>query len=269
MSESLRLVQHRIAAIERRHGLVGHASVATQTQPCAVTGHGPIDRALGGGIGRGRLHELLADPGEAGSASGFAALLARLVGGEALWLAEAAAWRQAGALYPAGLAAMGIDPTRMIVGVLPDAAAVLRAALDGLRCPALGAVVVELNGDPRVLDLTASRRLALAAQTHGVTAILMRLGGRAAPNAAQTRWRVAAAPSVPLAADAPGHPAWDLELLRQRGRPDGGRWRVEWNREQGCLCDWRNPAEPALHGAVDAVPADRSAGPRTALRRAL
>lgn len=234
----------------------------------AATGHGSIDHALGGGLVRWRLHELLADQSDAGSASGFAALLVRLVGGEALWLAEAKAWQQAGALYPDGLAAIGIDPAQLIVGVLPDAATVLRAAVDGLRCPALGAVVIELAGNPRAFDLTASRRLALAAETHGVTAIVLRLDGQAMPNAAQTRWRVASAPSVPLAANTPGHPAWDVELMRQRGRPDGGCWRVEWNREQERLCDWHEAGGTALPGAVVPVSVDRPAGAGMPLRQA-
>lgn len=264
MSESLCLVRRRIALIEGRRSLAGEQAPSVMT-----TGHRAIDHALGGGMMRGRMHEVLAERDDAGSGSGFAALLARLIGGEALWLTEEAAWRQAGALYPAGLAAIGMDPARLIIGVLSDAASVLRAAVDGLRCPALGAVVIELSGDPRVLGLTASRRLALAAETNGVTAILLRIGGKAAPNAAQTRWRVSAAPSKPLAANAPGHSAWDLELLRQRGLPDGGQWRVEWNREQGRLCDWHEGDGSAIPGALAAVPLDRPAGAGTPLRRAL
>ncbi len=263
MSESVDLVRRDIARIEGG-GLPGGARAVT----CVSTGHLAIDRALGGGVQRGRVHELLADLDEAGSVSGFAALLVQMIGGEVLWLVEEAAWRQAGALHPAGLAAIGMDPARLILGVLPDTAAVLRAAADGLRCPALGGVVIELTGDPREFDLTASRRLALTAEGHGVTALMLRLGGKAAPNAAQTRWRVAAAPSVPLAANAPGHPVWDVELLRQRGRPDGGSWRVEWNREDGRLHDWHEGDRTALSGDLAAVSADRPADAETPLRQA-
>lgn len=264
MSESFHHDQHRIASPAQFR-----SSWLAQTQSAVATGHAPIDQALGGGLAYGRLHEVLADAGDAGSGSGFAALLARLVGGETLWLADEKALRQAGALYPAGLAAIGMNPARLIIGVLPDAATVLRAAVDGLRCPALGTVVIGLAGDPRALDLTASRRLALSAETHGVTAILLRLGGEAAPNAAQTRWRVSAAPSRSLAANAPGHPAWDLELLRQRGRPDGGCWRVEWNRELGRLCEWQKGAGAPLPGALATVSGDRQARAATPLLRAL
>ena len=264
MRESLCLVQHRLALIERRG-----SSAITRAPSLLMTGHQAIDRALGGGVMRGRMHEVLAGQDDAGSGSGFAALLVRLVGAEALWLAEEKAWRGVGGLCPSGLGAIGLDPAQLIIGVLPDAVAVLRAAVDGLRCPALGTVVIGLAGDPPALDLTASRRLALAAQAHGVTAVLVRLGGKAAPSAAQTRWRVSAAPSRPLMADAPGHPAWDLELLRQRGRPDGGRWRVEWNREQGRLCAWQEGAEATFPGAVAAISGDRPDSAATPLRRAL
>jgi protein ImuA len=263
MSESIRHANRSVALVEH-----GRLPAGEQPRSVVATGHGLIDQMLGGGLVRWRLHEVLADQNDAGSASGFVALLAGLLSGEALWLAEQAAWQDTGALYPAGLAAAGIDPARLIVGVLPDATAVLRAAVDGLRCPALGAVVIALAGNPRVLDLTASRRLALAAETHGVTAILLRLGGQEVPNAAQTRWRVAAAPSVPMAANAPGHPAWDLELLRQRGRPDGGRWRVEWNHEEGRLRDWYRSDAAALPGAVVSVSIDRPVDARKPLRRA-
>jgi protein ImuA len=263
MSESLRLAQQRLASIEHRRPLM-----TSQPPSLLTTGHDAIDEALGGGLMCGRMHEVLADRDDAGSGSGFAGLVTRLIGGEALWLVEETAWRQAGALCPTGLAAIGLDPALLILAVLPDAAAVLRAAVDGLRCPALGAVVIMLAGNPRVLDLTASRRLALAAEADGVTAILLRLGGQAVPNAAQTRWRVAAAPSVPLVANAPGYPAWDLELLRQRGRPDGGQWRVEWDREQGRLREWREEDGAALPGALAALPGNRSPGMGTPLRRA-
>lgn len=267
MIDSLLLARRRVARIERR-------ALTTGAEMSLVrTGHQVIDQALGGGWMRGRLHELIVDGQDAGSGSGFAAVIGRLIGGEVLWLSEETVWRRAGALDGAGLAAIGLDPARLILALLPDAAAVLRAATDALRCTALGGVVIALWGNPPVLNLTASRRLLLAAEESGVTPLLLRLGGTSMPSAAQTRWRIAAAPSRPLAANAPGHPAWDVELLRQRGRPDGGLWRVEWDREQGRLRDWhdRTRAErdgATLPGAMAAFPADRSAVAGPALREA-
>ena len=74
MRESLCLVQHRLALIERRG-----SSAITRAPSLLMTGHQAIDRALGGGVMRGRMHEVLAGQDDAGSGSGFAALLVRLV----------------------------------------------------------------------------------------------------------------------------------------------------------------------------------------------
>ncbi len=139
-------------------------------------------------------------------------------------------------MHGPGLADLGLDPARLILGVLPDAKALLRAGVDALRCSALGAVILELGGNPALLNLTSSRRLALAAEASGVTPLLLRVrAARPSPSAAQTRWQVSSAPSAPLAADAPGHPALTLGLLRQRGGPAGLDWNVEWDRDAVCF----------------------------------
>src|SRR3546814_16745194 len=80
-----------------------------------------------------------------------------------------------------------------------------------------------------------------------------------APSTAHTRWAVRSAPSLPLEANAPGHPAMEVELLRQRGRPAGGVWQVEWDREQTIIRD-RNRDRPALSGAVVHLPVRGPAG---------
>jgi len=243
-SDSLESLKHRIARIERlrapeqaRHAKGGHTSI----------GHADIDNALGGGLTRGRVHEVFAaEAGDAGSAAGFVAVLAQRLGGTIVWLREVQAERQGGTLHAPGLIGIGIDPGQVIVGLMPDPLAVLRAAADVVRCPEVGVAVIELWRNPRLLDLTASRRLALAAEGSGVTVIALRIAASPSPSAAQTRWQIAAAASAPLEANAPGHPAWTIELLRQRGRPAGGAWRVEWNREQASFAD-----APEVDGAVD------------------
>lgn len=180
-----------------------------------------------------QLHEIHAlSNEEAASGAGLAigcvlAAAARPV----LWLRTEATERQGGRLHGPGLLAMGLDPQDLVVVVVEDDAGLLRAAADGARCPGLGTVIAEGWGAMRGLDLTATRRLMLAAEASGVLMILLRVGGQVVPSAAATRWAVAAAPSRVLAAEAPGAPAYDLELLRRRGGPAGARWRVEWNRD--------------------------------------
>ena len=98
---------------------------------------------------------------------------------------------------------------------------------EGVRCSALSCVIGEIWGDPRVLDFTATRRLAVAAERSGTPCWLVRLGGTANLSGARMRWRLASAPSLLNALDprAPGAPAWNAELFRARGHPPG-RWSV-------------------------------------------
>lgn len=217
----------------------------------AALGVDSLDQALGGGLARGRLHELFAaDPADGPGAAGFAAMLVRLAlpaGAPLLWLRLEDAERIGGRLSAPGLAQIGLDPARLVLLVLRDPVMLLRAAADVVRCSQVGAAVIELWRQPRALDLTASRRLAVAAEESGVTALMLRVDAEPSPSAAHTRWQVASAPSIALEADAPGHPAFDIRLLRQRGRPDGGRWRLEWQRERAAF------GEAPLPGVV--VPA--------------
>src|SRR3546814_3035361 len=73
--------------------------------------------------------------------------------------------------------------------------------------------------------------------------------------------RSADLPSQALEANAPGHAALEIELLRRRAGPPGMRWRVEWNRDE---CIFR---EPALSGAVVSLPFGRPAADKRPLRR--
>lgn len=252
----------RIAALQRR--------IARLSQPRAVAEPGrtalgvdAIDRRIGGGLARGRLHEIVAAQAEdAAAGTGFAAMLARRIadtGQRALvWLRVG---DEGGVLYPPGLSEVGIDPDSVLLVLVPDAEALLRAAGEVVRCAAVGAAVIELWRAPRRVDLTASRRLALAAEGSGATPLLLRIAAEPVPSAARTRWGVSAAPSSPLPGDAssaPGMPALDLELLRQRGGPAGWRWRVEWDRERA---EFR-PAGAALPGDLAAVPDGGSLGER-------
>ncbi|MGN6818124.1 MAG: ImuA family protein [Sphingomonas sp.] len=243
---SLARLRRRVARIEGVRARDSEARFAT--------GHEAIDAWLGGGLARGRLHEMMADEGEdAGSLAGFAAMLAVRIEDDKplLWLRTEAAEREAGKLYATGLGELGLRGSDLILGLLVDDATLLKAANDAARCAGLGALVVETWGEPKPLDLTATRRLMLAAEASGVTVLLLRAAARESPSVADTRWRVAPAPSTALAdgtsQGAPGYPVFDIELLRRRAGPAGRQWRVEWNRERRSF----QPLErPALPGAV-------------------
>ncbi len=139
-----------------------------------------------------------------------------------LWVQERMAIIESGRIHPPGL------PTQNLIHVeARDARDALWAMEEGVRCSSLCAVIGELWGDPRVLDFTASRRLAVASERSGTPCWLIRLGGIANLSGARMRWRIQSAPSLFNALDpnAPGSAAWDAELFRARGMPPG-RWSI-------------------------------------------
>jgi len=220
-----------------------------------MTGHMALDAALDGGLARGRVHELFAaEAADGPSAAGFAAMLALRTGGRRapiFWLRSDKAERSGGSLHAPGLIELGGEPDALVLGIAPDTKGLLKSAADAARCPGLKALVVECWGKCPELDLTASRRLALATEQSGVTLFLLRLEAEPLPSAADTRWSVGAAPSRPLEANAPGPPIFEIELLRRRAGPSGLRWRLEWDRDQIIF------REPAHIGAVVPLPAGR------------
>jgi protein ImuA len=216
--------------------------VGTGTAPFA-TGAPELDDPLGGGLARGALHEIHAEAtADAAAASAFAALLAlRAAGGwpivptaerPIVWVRQDYADVEAGSLHAPGLAELGIDPDRVILVRGRNAADVLRGGAEALRCASVGAVLMEPWGEPKVLDLTATRRLSLAAAASGVTLLLVRVAAKPAPSAAMTRWAVRARPSAALEANAPGLPAFALTLLRHRAGLPTRRWDLEWDRDR-------------------------------------
>ena len=99
----------------------------------------------------------------------------------------------------------------------------LFALEEGLRCRELAFVIGEVAGNPKALDFTASRRLTLTAQKHGVPLFLLRVDAARDLSSARMRWEVTSAPSraPEWNAQAPGDPAWKAELFRARSHAPG------------------------------------------------
>jgi protein ImuA len=187
-----------------------------------------MDRALGGGLIPGTLHEVYAQDW---AASGFAACLAiRAAGRKPLfWVRPDYEALEYGALHAQGLAELGGRPDNLFLVKTANAADALAAANDILACPHVGALLLEISGHPKALDLVASRRLSFIAGETGVTPILLREGAEVFPSAAQTRWHVSSAAS---AGDDWGLPSFTAELGRNRLGPTGC-WRLTWNPDNG------------------------------------
>lgn len=138
-----------------------------------------------------------------------------------LWVQDRQALRLGGRPYRPGLPAA--FRCRLVHVVCDKAEDALFALEEGLRCRDVAAVVGELAGNPRALDFTASRRLTLTAEKHGIPLWLVRLDAAPDLSSARMRWDVRAAPSPRPRWNraAPGTPSWRAELFRARQHPPG------------------------------------------------
>src|SRR6266403_37952 len=218
-------------------------------------GHADADATLQGGLAVGAMHEVFTDAGrQSAAATGFVAGLAGRVAARRplVWVRQDFAEIESGALSMSGLAELGLDPRLLVTVRAADVDTALRTAADALACDALGAVVLEVWGEARQLDLVASRKLTLAAQASGVTGLLLRLAAEPQPSTAETRWIVRAAHSPPASHWSTwGAPVFDAQLVRNRHGPVG-RWIMEWKCDE---CLFSKPA--AYPQPVAAAPAHR------------
>src|SRR5829696_7155635 len=215
----------RLAALRDEVRTIESAGRAAGRSRLAL-GIAEVDVRLGGGgLAVGALHEAApASPalGDDAAATLFlAALAARLSQaqgeGIVLW---ALARRD---LFAPGLAQAGLTPERLLYAECRRDEEVLAVMEEGLRHGGLAAVVGEVGA----LGLAAGRRLQLAAEEKGTTALMLRRWRKAGadplalPSAAVTRWRIGCAPSE-RRIDVPsvGRARWQVALVRQRcGEP--------------------------------------------------
>ncbi len=247
----------RVSTLASLRDAIRHLEAQTMPQQVerVALGHAGVDAMLQGGLLRGALHEVFAtETRQSASAAGFVAgMVQRLANHRPiLWVQQEFAEAEAGALSMNGFFELGLDPCRLVLVRVPNMETALRATADALACDALGAVVCEAWGETKSFDLTASRRLTLAAQSSGVSCVMLCTSSQPAVSTAETRWVVRAARSLPESAwSAWGEPMLDAELVRNR-HGQLGRWIMEWN------CDERIFREPAAHSQpLVAPPADR------------
>ena len=128
-------------------------------------------RRCRGGLAIAAMHEVFAEGRQSAAATGFVAGLAGRAAARRplVWVRQDFTEIESGALSMSGLAELGLDPRLLVTVRAADVDTALRTAADALACDALGAVVLEVWGEARQLDLVASRKLTLAAQASGVT----------------------------------------------------------------------------------------------------
>lgn len=228
---SLAALRAQIGAIERLGGFDDGEGAGPVSLGAAA-----VDAALPwGGLPRDCLHEIVGGETAVGFAAALAArLAAHPVGGThlageaaVLWCLRPRAVFDAGHLHGPGLAQFGLDPGRLIIAQARSDQDLLWAMEEGLRSGRPAVVLGEVGE----VGLAATRRLQLAAEMGGVTALLLRRrAARRNSSVAVTRWRVTHAPSgdaFPAGAISPG--CWRLDLVRCRGGAPKS-WLVEWRR---------------------------------------
>lgn len=209
----------RTDAIEELRARIAGVVALTRVAGLLPFGIGELDgRLAGGGLSRSALHEVAAaSPTLADDAAAtlFMAGIAARCAGEgatALWAVTRFD------LYAPGLEQVGLAPANALFVEAREDRDVLAVMEDALRQGSLAAVV----GEVRRADMTATRRLQLAAAEGGTAALLMRRWRRAGtcplqdPSAATTRWRIGCAPSQAIGIPGVARPRWSVELARQR-----------------------------------------------------
>ena len=268
------MLRREVAAIDGR--------LASARLPLGVES---LDSALAGGLALGRVHMLCGRPGHDGALTGFAvALLRRILAqtdeaAPVVWC-PAAAGGGSGMLYAAGLAALGLDPGRLLIVDSPSPGARLAALEDILRTEGLAAVIVEYDRVSQSSDywMRLARRAQLAAEASGVTGLL--LGWPVAASGFDSLWHISPSSPAPAAQSqpvpqpvpqpiprhAPWHPCWQVELRHARG---GRPWEscLSWNAHANSLNEL--PRRTASDAPSDMLPFAQPGhnGPRLPLRK--
>jgi protein ImuA len=219
-----------------------------------------IDDVLGGGLPLGAVHELHpCRPLDHGAVSGFAGALAALLhnhksGKQIVWIQHDYAAMEVGALY--GAESFGLPLSSLVVVHVPRVIDALWALEEALKCRAVDAVIAEIAEDGAV-DLTATRRLALAARDGGGLGLLLHHRPSVTSSASATRWEIASAPGVRDVFGGLGRTSFALSLIKNRCGPCGC-WTLAWNHHERAFFI------PALPLGVAQTARDRSARARSA-----
>lgn len=239
---------------------------------CAILplGVAHLDTALAGGLPRAALTEIHGcETRDAGAVTGFAlglvALLSRRPATSApvLWISAGEVTAEAGSPYPPGIEArFGIAQERLLHAGIRRVEDALWVAEEAAALTAFSAVLFELRGHARRLDLTATRRLHRRALASGRPVFLLRQAGLPEPTAAPVRLVVAPAPAGErrllsgTLAGSIGPPAFAVTIARSRAGVSATAI-VEWNADEAAFIERRADAGRTQgDGAVVSPPFD-------------
>jgi protein ImuA len=235
-SETLHALRRTVAGLT--------AGVLGEDRRLVSFGIASLDQVLAGGLACGALHEIgLAAPLQGGAVTGFVvALTARALRerDQAVWIQPDFTVTEAGALYGPGLDLMGLPMERLVILRVPRPRDALWAMEEALKCRAVAVVVAEVARE--AADLTATRRLALAAREGGGLGLILHPNvvsdstslcsqPLCHPSTATTRWEVASARGERDRFGGLGPTTFALSLIKNR-RGRTGQWRLSWDHHE-------------------------------------
>jgi protein ImuA len=204
------------------------------------------------GISLASLHEIHAVSAlDLPSALGFlTALLVSLPAeGPIFIITSAQSLASVGHLHAHGLKALGLDPSRITLVEARKERDALWALEESLRS---GAASIVAGLIAQSLDLKKSQRLSLAAREARRPLLLLRPPKAGLASAAETRWRIAAAPCHREPSGALASWRWQVTLERCRNGSNG-ECVLEWfhaSHRFGLVAPLANPALPDCAGLV-------------------
>jgi protein ImuA len=217
--------QARLEALRRQIAMAQSFSPKSDEQ--IPLGIAEVDVCLNGGLACGALHEIAAaDHRSIPAALGFLLALSSPVYGAILW-PFAKTIPAFGLPYAPGLRFFGFDPSRFLFARCATPRECLWTMEEGLR---LGGIAAVIGARAKAMDLTASRRLQLAAEQTNTPVFLLRSYNDHAPSAAVTRWRVSPAPSAHDQFGFCKNARFHVALDYARGGKTGD-WVMEWDHD--------------------------------------
>jgi protein ImuA len=216
----------------------------------------PLDKNLPRqGLSLESLHEVhAATPEDLPAAFGFlvALTVSASPSGPVFVISSAQSLAATGQLYGHGLNGLGLDPGRLTLVEARHDTEAFWAIEETLRS---GAVPVTLGLIAQNFDLKTSQRLSLAAREAKRPLLVLRPPGSAAASAAETRWRVAAAPARRDATGGLLATSWRVALERCRNG-SSGEWVLEWLHASHRFSLAAAMADPALSDGADVLRRD-------------
>jgi protein ImuA len=203
------------------------------------------------------LNEIMpAAPGDHAAALGFSLAWALMASqdGVIFWAAPERDFFEDGLPNAEGLAQFGLSLDRLLLVRTNSQIDALWATEQALATPGILALCA-ISPGKKIMSLTATRRLLLAAEKHKTRCILLRLDS-AGTSAAWSRWRVSTVPGQGMARELDA-PSFTAHLIRNRAGPSGLSVNLQWDIHEHAFRITKGGPDTAMDGTVSAASADR------------